>query len=73
MAKSDQIAEIKAANQADVPDTLTVKQLDELLPLAKQGDAGRDAFDEKLTSFTDAAATAAEAEAGGQEDQRAGQ
>lgn len=52
MAKADLIAEIQAANKAQVPEALTVKQLEELLPLAKQGDAGRAAFDVKLQEFT---------------------
>jgi len=51
MAKADLIAEIQAANQAQVPEALTVKQLEELLPLAKQGDAGRAAFEAKLKEF----------------------
>ncbi|SMB89190.1 hypothetical protein [Deinococcus hopiensis] len=56
MAKADTIKDIKTANGQDVPDSLTQKQLGELLTLAERGDEGRSAFDAKLTEFTSAEA-----------------
>ncbi|WP_104992717.1 hypothetical protein [Deinococcus sp. NW-56] len=52
MAKTDTISDIKAANGQDVPDSLTQKQLDELLPLAQKGEEGLTDFQAKLTEFT---------------------
>ena len=54
MAKRDTVLDIKSANGADVPESLSQKQLDELLELAKGGEEKKADFDKKLTEFTGA-------------------